>query len=106
MKSEIQILQELKRKLRERFGENIQDAILFGSRVSGNANEFSDYDILIIVKQKPDWQQKRIISGICYDIELENNILIDSHLISEQELNSLRGKQPIFQKAIRKGIHV
>lgn len=103
---DIQIVRDLKILLRNEFGDNIQDVILFGSRISGDASEFSDYDILIILKQKPDWNQKRRISEICYDTELQNNILIDSHILSDSELNSLRGKQPIFQSAIRKGIHV
>lgn len=106
MTADIQILHELKRVLQMKFGEDIQEVILFGSRITGDATEFSDYDILIILKQKPDRNQKRKISEICYDIELQNEILIDTHIISEAELNTLRGKQPIFQRAIRKGIHV
>jgi predicted nucleotidyltransferase len=106
MTTDIQILHELKQALQVKFGEDIQEVILFGSRITGDASEFSDYDILIILKQKPDRNQKRKISEICYDIELQNNILIDTHIISEAELNTLRGKQPIFQRAIRKGIHV
>jgi predicted nucleotidyltransferase len=106
MVSDIQIVKDLKEKLQNEFGVNVQDVILFGSRLSGKVAEFSDFDILVILKHKPDWSQKRKISEICYDIELENDILIDSHILSESELNTLRGKQPIFQRAIRKGIHV
>lgn len=106
MTANIQVINELKQALQVKFGEDIREVILFGSQISGGANEFSDYDVLIILKQKPDWSQKRKISEICYDIELQNNILIDTHILSESELNSLRGKQPIFQSAIRKGIHV
>jgi uncharacterized protein len=106
MESEIQVIQDLKTKLRLELGERIKDVILFGSRSKGMAEEYSDYDVLIILELKPDWTQKRKISEICYEIELQYNILIDSHLISQPELNTLRGKQPIFQRAIRKGIYV
>lgn len=105
MELDIQLIKELKTKLRLEFGEKIKDVILFGSRSIGKAEEYSDYDILIILSMKPDWNQKRKISEICYDIELQHSILIDSHLLSETELNTLRGKQPIFQRAIRKGIY-
>lgn len=105
MELDIQLIKELKTKLRFEFGEKIKDVILFGSRSIGKAEEYSDYDILIILSGKPDWNQKRKISEICYDIELQHSILIDSHLLSETELNTLRGKQPIFQRAIRKGIY-
>jgi len=105
MESDIQVIQDLKTKLQLEFGEKIKDVILFGYRSNGKIEEYSDYDILIIFSQKPNWNQKRKISEICYDIELQYNILIDSHTLSETELNTLRGKQPIFQRAIRKGIY-
>lgn len=106
MVPDIHIVKDLKEKLQNEFGVNILEVILFGSRLTEKANEYSDYDILIILNQKPTWNQKRKISEICYDIELQNDILIDSHILSESELHSLRGKQPIFQRAIRKGIHI
>jgi len=106
MVPDLQIVKELKDKLRDEYENDILEVILFGSRCSGMPSEYSDYDILIILNQIPDRNRKRRISEICYDIELQNNILIDSHILSEAELNSLRGKQPIFQNAIRKGIYV
>jgi predicted nucleotidyltransferase len=105
MAPDLQIVKELKDKLRDEYENDILEVILFGSRGSGVANEYSDYDILIILKHRPDRNQKRRISEICYDIELQNNILIDTHILSEAELTSLRGKQPIFQNAILKGIY-
>lgn len=106
MADDVQIIRDLKIRLCVEFGSEIQQVILFGSRSSAKATEFSDYDVLLIMKNGPDFQQKRKISEICYDIELQNNIIIDLHILSELELSSLRGKQPIFQKAIHKGIHV
>ncbi len=106
MASDIQIIQDLKIRLCVEFGSEIQQIILFGSRSSSSSNEFSDYDVLLVMKNKLDFQQKRRISEICYDVELQNDIIIDLHVLSELELSSLRGKQPIFQKAIHKGIHV
>ncbi len=106
MTSDIQPVKQLKDQLQNELGDLILEVILFGSRSSGKANEFSDYDILIVISQKPTLLQKRKISEICYEIELQNEILIDSHLLTDMEIHSLRGKQPIFQKAIRKGIHV
>jgi predicted nucleotidyltransferase len=106
MTTDIQIIRELKRTLQIEFGDDLRDVILFGSRVTDLANENSDYDILIVLSEKPDWMQKRKISEICYEAELQNEILIDSHILSESELVTIRGMQPIFQRAIKKGIHV
>ena len=39
------ILKELKTNLIEKYGDDIEKVILFGSRVHGNPREYSDYDI-------------------------------------------------------------
>ncbi len=79
--------------------------ILFGSQASGTAAEYSDYDVLIITREKPDWRIEREISDICYEIELEHDIFIDTLIISEPELGTIRGKQPIYLNALKNGIY-
>lgn len=99
------ILEDLKFILQKKFGENIIDVILFGSRVKGNAKKDSDFDILLILKDKADWKLERKISDECYYIDLKYNILTDVHLLSKSEFNTLRGKQPIFVNALKQGIY-
>jgi predicted nucleotidyltransferase len=79
---------------------------LFGSQVYGNSHKDSDYDLLVILKDKADWKIEREISDMCYEIDLKYNIITDTHIISEPELSTLRGKQPIFVNAISNGLHV
>ncbi len=103
--SKLKILKDLKNNLLKRLGENLIDIILFGSQLSDSPNQESDYDILIIVKNKPDWKLEREISDICFEIDLKYGILTDTHILSEAELNTPRGKQPVFVKAINQGFH-
>ncbi len=103
--NKIHILAEVNSLLRTRFSDNLKDVILFGSRLSENFKDESDYDILVILKKKVDWKKEREISDILYDIELKYNIVTDTHIICEAELETPRGKQPIFLNAIEKGIH-
>lgn len=100
-----QILNEIKGLLKSRFSDNLMDVVLFGSQVSGKHRKDSDYDILIVLKDKVDWREEREISDLCYDIELKYNIITDTHIISKSELSTLRGKQPIFINALEKGFH-
>lgn len=100
------LLIDLKNRLKVRFPDNIVDIVLFGSQVTGKAHKDSDYDILIVLKHQVDWKTEREISDICYDIDLDYNIMTDTHVISEPELTSLRGKQPIFINALSNGLHV
>lgn len=105
MKNKTEIIKQLKNALESKYGNRIKDVILFGSQALGTAAEHSDYDVLIITREKPDWRFEREISDICYGIELERDIFIDTLIISEHELETIRGKQPIFQNALKKGIY-
>ena len=79
--------------------------VLFGSQVYGHVSKDSDFDILIILKKKADWKIEREISDLCYEMDLKYNVITDTHVIGETELNTLRGKQPIFVNAIANGLH-
>jgi len=99
------VLKDLSLLLKNRFSDDLKDIVLFGSHAYGKAHKDSDYDILVILKQKADWKTEREISDICYEIELKYNIITDTHIIGESELSTLRGKQPIYVNAISNGLH-
>ncbi len=99
------VLKDLSHLLKSKFSDDIKDVVLFGSQASGKAHKDSDYDILIVLKQKADWRIEREISDVCYEIDLKYDIITDTHVIGESELLTLRGKQPIFVNALTKGFH-
>lgn len=98
------ILNELKSMLSRQLGDNLKEVILFGSHAYGGAHSNSDYDFLIILAQKPDWKLQNKILDYCYDLDLKYETFLDIHILGEEELDTLRGKQPIFQTALEKGI--
>lgn len=100
------IIKDLKGRLSNHLKDNLIEVILFGSQLTGKGSADSDYDILIVIKKKNDWKLERKISDICFEIELKYGILTDSHILTENELNLPRGKQPIFYNAINSGYHV
>jgi len=81
------ILTDFSNLLRLHLSDNLKDLVLFGSQITGKAKKDSDYDFLVILKQKADWKTEREISDLSYEIELKYN----------SELSTLRGKQPIFE---------
>jgi predicted nucleotidyltransferase len=100
------ILKELKDSLIQGFGENINSVILFGSRSTGLANENSDYDIVVILKNDYDRTYEKQLIKTVYQFELEKDVLTDIHLISVNQMNNtLKGKDPLFVNAIKNGIH-
>ena len=62
-------------------GGKIQRAALFGSKVRGEAAEYSDIDILLIVTDD-NWKFRREISRISSDIALKFDVLLDVRVIS------------------------
>ncbi len=105
MADKLTILQDLKENIQKGFNNPIKDIILFGSQAVGTPAENSDYDVLIVLKEDYNARDENRIYDLCYEINLKYNIIIDAHLISQRELNTLRGKQPIFAKAIKTGIY-
>lgn len=102
----LRIIKSLKSLLKNHFGSNIQDVILFGSQLKGTSTQFSDYDILIILKNDYDWKYQDKITDVVYDMELDYNILFDKHLVSLNEIkNSLKGEEPIYKNAIKYGLY-
>jgi len=99
------VLNDLNDLLKARFADNLKEVVLFGSQADGTAHKDSDYDFLIILKEKADWKIEGEISDLCYEIDLKYNIITDIHILSEGELSTIRGKQPIFVNALSKGIH-
>ena len=99
------ILSELKDHLINNYGDSVKDVVLFGSRARGDSNKFSDYDVLIILRKDYSGKDENKILDLCYDIDLKHDILLDVHIISDDELKTIRGKQPIFTNAIKSGIY-
>jgi len=105
MADKFTILNELKICLQKGYKDSVKDIILFGSQAYGNPTEISDYDVLIVLTKDYTARDENQIYDLCYDINLKYNIIIDAHLISERELGTIKGKQPIFTKAIKSGIY-
>lgn len=100
-----EILKDLKNHLIKNIGDSVKDVILFGSQASGKQTEYSDYDILIILDNEYSGEDENRILDLCYDIDLKYDILFDVHILSKSELNSIRGRQAVFSKAIKSGIY-
>ena len=99
------VLNDLNDMLKSRFPDNLKEVVLFGSQANGKAHKDSDYDFLIVLKEKVDWKTEREISDLCFEIDLKYDILTDIHILSEAELSTIRGRQPIFVNALANGLH-
>ncbi|MCP5049280.1 MAG: nucleotidyltransferase domain-containing protein [bacterium] len=101
----IEIVDMFKQKVLEILKSPKIKFILFGSRGRGNADEFSDYDILIITSQKESniKEVKDKIEEIEMDMFLAHNAIINSHLFSEEEIKQL-SFEPFIINALHEGV--
>ncbi len=106
MSDQLDIIKELKVLLTQKTGKDIKDVVLYGSQIQKNRTEESDYDILIVLNRKYTWPERRNIRDMCYEISLKYDIIIDSKIISIQELqSSLLKNHPLYQDALTQGIY-
>jgi len=105
MIDKLTILRDLKTYLQKGLDNSVSDLVLFGSQVHGNSDDYSDYDILIILDKEYNAHDENKVYDLCYDIDLKYNIIIDAHMIHQGELNTLRGKQPIYTRALKTGLY-
>lgn len=71
-KSEKDLLADFLINLKNKFGSNIEQVILFGSKARGDWDSESDIDLLILTR----YQNKRLankVVDLAYDIEFEKN---------------------------------
>ncbi len=101
-----ELLIDLKKHLKKNYGNSIKSIVLFGSQARGDSSEYSDYDVLILLDKDYSGKDENRILDLCYDIDLKYNVLLDVHLLSQKEISSRRGKQPIFANALKSGVHI
>jgi predicted nucleotidyltransferase len=99
-----QAMQELKELLMKEFPDYIDKVIVFGSQARGSAEDYSDHDILVILKKSYDWKFKDRVYDITWEVDFKYDILTDIKLISKEDLDSIKGKQPFISDALRNGI--
>jgi predicted nucleotidyltransferase len=96
------ILSKTKKLISKEFP--IKRIIFFGSRAKGKANKFSDYDILVIRKNDLDWQQKRRISDMTLNIDLEFDVITDIKVYSKNDIyNSILEQTPFMHNVLSEG---
>jgi len=100
------IINELKSLLEQKFPQLVAKIIMFGSRVKGTADEFSDYDILLILNKQVDWRLEKEIQSVCWDIDYKFDLVTDVKMICIDDLSTIRGKQAYIQNALIEGIAV
>jgi len=77
----------------------------FGSRVRGDAEEFSDLDICVVLTEPPTYERRLSISHIAWEIGFEHDVFIQDIVFSEESFE--RGPMaahPLVKNILREGL--
>jgi predicted nucleotidyltransferase len=78
--NETEAIQVFIEKLWNKFGRDIEDVQLFGSKVRGEAGADSDLDILILVKST-DYALKHAILWLAAEVSLAHDVLLSPRVV-------------------------
>jgi len=106
MKRKKIILQEIKELLQSNFPGEIDKIILFGSQVKGKTKKYSDYDILIIMKNDCNWEIQEKIYDLLYDVDLKYDIITDIKTIAKNKINYYLVRAPFLHEALETGVEI
>ncbi|MCD6361380.1 MAG: nucleotidyltransferase domain-containing protein [Armatimonadetes bacterium] len=103
----LQVARSLADWLRERFGGRIQATIVFGSVARGEADDESDVDMLILVRDKLSRAEEKEISEYSYDLDLANGTVTQWFVETVEHWDAPAVRSSGLRKAVeREGIPV
>jgi len=97
-----QILKEVKKEILNLYGNRLSKLILYGSRARGDATEYSDIDLLIVLKGRVNEKKETDRREIIYDLILKYNAEISEFAVSENRYKT--SNMPFYLNVRNDGI--
>ena len=83
VRKERQAVEAAVRMLKEQFP--VEKAILFGSKVRGEFDEYSDIDLLLITSRPLYWKEEKAIVDVLFDLGLAYDVIFSPLFASSDE---------------------
>jgi len=104
-KREKYIIQLIKKRISEK--NPAAEVVLFGSHARGQANEDSDWDILILLNNlQVSRKMEKEYREALFDFELEIGEPISTFVYSKSDWESKHAASPLFQNVLKEGIRL
>jgi predicted nucleotidyltransferase len=98
------VVQEFAAALRQRLGLHLRQIVLFGSRARGDAQDGSDYDMLVVVDHRTP-ELRAVILEVESQLMERYGALVATVLRSEAEWQQLQGL-PLAHNIAREGVQL
>ncbi|MBI4361876.1 MAG: nucleotidyltransferase domain-containing protein [Euryarchaeota archaeon] len=94
---------EFQREVREMYGPRLRAVVLYGSRARGDAEEGSDIDVMVVLRDFRDfWRELNRMGRAASEISLRHNVVITVLPVREREY---RTRQiPLLMNVRREGV--
>ncbi|MCD8006057.1 MAG: nucleotidyltransferase domain-containing protein [Oscillospiraceae bacterium] len=102
------ILEEVAKSYRKTYGDNITKILLYGSYARGDYHEYSDIDIVAIVKGDRAELQRELkkVCDVSNDLGLEYEIIVSPTVIPYDEFEKMKRVLPYYRNIENEGIVV
>ncbi|MFO7966371.1 MAG: nucleotidyltransferase domain-containing protein [Archaeoglobaceae archaeon] len=97
-------LDEFVNRVLERFRNNIENIIVFGSVARGEAREDSDIDVIVITGNE-DYKLRRSIISIAFDVFLDTGNNISVKVLSKDDFETHKNFS-FLKKVVSEGVKV
>jgi len=104
LKIDYEVLEKFRKRVLDKLGKRIYSIIVYGSVARGTATKDSDIDILVIGKDRKDWET---VSRIAYEIDFENGFrtFITTIFLTEDEFkHRLKVGDPFLHNVLKEGV--
>ena len=99
------ILQELRRRFEQLYGDRLVHLVLFGSRARGDAEPDSDIDVLVVLNGPVNaGEEIGRTGGIIAEVSLENNVVISCVFMDRHRYEHKNG--PLLRNIRKEGVPV
>jgi len=103
-----QLLAEIARYAREYFGDSLEAVILYGSYARGDADDESDIDIMLLVKQSKSELvlHRKTWDRFGTDIDLKYNVFTSFKLQDSETFYAWLDHLPFFRNVDQEGVRI
>ncbi|MBI4333661.1 MAG: nucleotidyltransferase domain-containing protein [Chloroflexi bacterium] len=98
------VLQEFSRALRKALGDNLESIVLFGSRARGDPDQWSDYDLMVLVDRETPGLREELLR-VATDSGSKHDALVSALLYKKDQFDSDR-YEPLFMNIRKEGIAI
>ncbi len=95
------VLNQIIEKIRERLGERIDSVYVFGSRVRGDHDAWSDFDVLIVVKRRDPILESEIMDIFVHE-ELKTGFSFTPVIKNKESFDREKEYHTPFYESIKK----